>query len=322
MSECLYQKVDDFKKQVTEDLRSNSLAYYEIGIGIFHKSRMKNKGEFQPAIGNLAISVELLLKSVIAHKAIKMLYQCLSHEAQLLLCYPESLPENYKSDFLLNELKNFRSKFKTIQIDEAVSLFCFFYPELKKEYKQFFSLLTSIRNISVHASVQNHQWYKLEHTAFFSTKLFQAVEELNIFSSISFYISKETEDFLLHYEDGKVTKVRDALKKATEVTEKGDLSEPSYSTDDWNEMNQTCPICNRNGIYIGETEEDGDGDEENGMPLTFQCESYFCKACGLKLEDYKELKLANMETSVDRSDEINQWLIDGHDFDTYYDDIR
>lgn len=307
----MYQKeVESLKNQVSRDLRASSRSYYKIGIDAFHESRMKSWVDFQPAIGNLAISVELLLKSVIAEKAIKMLYSNLPDEAQLLLCYPESLSKEHNSTSYLNDLKNF--SFKAIKIDKAISLFYHFFPEKKQEYKQFFSSLSSIRNISVHASVPHFQRYELDRIAYFSTKLFSTIVELEAFKYFPLSIEKKTENFLKYYEDEKVKKVKSALDKAREIVKEGKLSEPSDYSEDWEMMHQCCPICDNNGIYTGETKEDSD---EDGIALIFQCESFSCEACGLELEDYEELELANLETALDRQNDVEQWVHDG-----YYDE--
>lgn len=303
---CLYRKeVDRLKNQVSGDLRSSAKSYYKIGIDVFHESRLKSWVDFQPAIGNLSISIELLLKAVVAEKALAMLYSGLPDEAQLLLCYPDSLTKDHNSASYLSDLKNF--SFKAIELDKSISLFYHFYPELKQEYKNLFSSLSGIRNISVHASVPGFQRYELESIAYYSTKLFQAIIELKVFKYFIHPIEKKTENFLKYYEDEKVKKVKSALESARKKVKSGKLEEPKYYHDDWEIISQECPICGQNGTYSGETEETSDNE---GMYLTFQCESFSCEACGLELEDYEELQLAGMETSLDRSSEVDQWRED------------
>lgn len=310
---CLYQiHVDNLRDQVSRDLRSSARSYYTIGIDVFHESRMRSWIDFQPAIGNLAISVELLLKAVIAKKTIKMLYSNLPDEAQLLLCYPESLSKEHNSTSYLNDLKNF--SFKAIEIDKAISLFYHFYPEVKKEYKQFFSSLSAVRNISVHASVPDFQKYELERVAYFSTKLFSTISNLKIFKEFSLQIDRKTENFLKYYEDEKVKKVKVALDRARDVVKRGKVAEPIYYSEDWEMMHHTCPICDNTGVYSGETE---DSSDEDGITLTFQCVSFSCEACGLELEDYEELELAGMETAIDRDGDVEQWAHD-HGYDDHY----
>ena len=69
-------------------------------------------------------------------------------------------------------------------------------------------------------------------------------------------------------------------------------------------MSQECPICGSSGTLVGETDESSD---ENGITLTFECDAFSCEACGLELEDYEELTLANIDTSIDRDNDVDKW---------------
>jgi len=294
--------VDKLVDEVAIDLKSSAQSYYNIGINVFNESRLKTWIAFQPAIGNLAISVEFLLKAIVAQKAIRMLYSNLTDEAQLLLCYPESLSNQHNLKSNLGDLKNF--SFKAIELDKAVSLFYHFYPNLKQEYKQFFSSLAPIRNISVHASIPDFQRYELDRIAYFSTKLFTEVCELKVLKYFHFQPHKKTENFMKFYEDEKVKKVKTALENARQIVKSGSLKEANYYSEDWETMHGQCPICENTATYYGEIEETQDSD---GLHLTFLSESFSCEACGLELEDYEELELAGMETSIDRDYDVDQW---------------
>jgi len=310
----VYQKeVDNLRDEVARDLRFSATSYYTIGIHVFHESRLKGWVDFQPSIGNLAISVELILKAVVAKKALRMLYSNLPDEAQLLLSYPESLTKEHNSISHLSDMKSF--SFKAIELEKAVSLFYFFYPDLKPEFRQFFTILSTIRNVSVHASVPDFQRYELDRIAYFSTRLFLKISELKVFSYFSFNVEKKTENFMKFYEDEKVKKVKTELDKARAVVKKGKLSNPSYYSDNWESMETQCPICENTALYYGETEETSD---EDGIQITFQCERFSCEACGLELEDYEELELAGMEITLERENDVDQWIEDHH----YYDDDR
>jgi len=299
----LYRKeVDRLKNQIAGDLRSSARSYHNIGFDVFHESRMKRWVDFQPAIGNLCISVELLLKAVVAEKALAMLYSGLPDEVKLLLCYPESLTKDHNSASYISDLKSF--SYKAIELDKSISLFHHFYPELKQEFKSLFSSLAAIRNISVHASVPDFQKYELESIAYHSTKLFQKIAELKIFKFFVHQIDKKTENFIKYYEEEKVKKVKSALENSRKKVKSGKIEEQSFCSNDWETMSLECPICWKDGTCSGETEETSDND---GRYLTFQCESFSCEACGLELEDFEELQLAGLETSIDRTDEVDQW---------------
>lgn len=297
------KEVEKATDQISSNLRSSSLAYYKIGINAFLESREKSWIDFQPAIGNLAISIELILKAIIAQKAIKMLYPNLPGEAQLLLCYPESLTEKHNAKSFLNDLKSF--SYKSIEIDKAITLFYHFYPDLKQEFHHFFSSLSTVRNISVHASLPDFQKYELERIAYYSTKLLLTINSLEIFQYFSFRSDRKVENFLTFYKDELIKKVKKSLEEAQRAVKSKDLKPVEYEVESWKDINQTCPICGLNGVSRGTTEENSD---EDGIYLTFFCEEFSCNSCGLVLDDYEEMELAGMETSVDRESDIDQWI--------------
>lgn len=309
----LKKEVEKLKDEISIDLKRSAQSYYTIGIDAFHRSRLKSWVDFQPAIGNLAISVELLLKAIIAYKAIRMLFSDLSDEAQLLLSYPETLSKEHNSKSFLNDLKNF--SYQAIKLDKSIALFYLFFPELKQEFKQFFSSLASVRNISVHASIPDFQKYELDRIAYFSTKLFIAVTEIKALKYYHFKPSANTESFLKSYQDEKIKKVKNALENAKEQVKKGKLGKEVYYSDDWESMDINCPICGDIANVHGETEEETDSD---GIHLTFLCESFSCITCGLELEDYEELELAGMDTTLERNEDIEKWADDHGYYD--YDD--
>ncbi len=296
------KEVERLISEVVYDLRSCSQSYYDIGINIFHESRLKGWIDFQPAIGNLSIAVEILLKALIAQKSISLLYSNLPDEAILLLCYPESLSNSHNSKGFINDLKNFT--YKTIELDKAISLFYHFFPSYKQEYRQFLSSLSVIRNISVHASVPDFQRYELDRIAYFSTKLFTLIYDQKVFEHYSFKQLDKTEKFMQTYEDDKVKKVKDAISNARQNVKNGNLNETDYFLDNWQSMLGSCPICGGDAIYYGETEEEID---HEGLHLSFLCDSLSCGSCGLELEDFEELEWAGVETTLDRSEDADEW---------------
>lgn len=304
----LKKSVDELIDDISTNLRNSSISYYKIGIEIFHETRKSSWRDFQPAIGNLSIATELLLKAVIAKKAFKMLYSNLPDEAQLLICYPNSLTSEHNFQSYFIDLKSF--SFKTIELDKCVSLFNHFFPESKQEFKQFFSSLSSIRNVSVHASVPNFQRYELERIAYFSTKLYEFIHDKNTFKYAHFKVSENTQNFLKNYQDEKIKKVKASLDNARERVKKGIASDHIHYGAGWDEFECYCPICNQPALYYGETEEYID----DAIHLNFLCDSFHCESCGLKLDDYEELTLASFDTSIDRDFEVDKWAFE-HDYE-------
>ena len=307
----MYKKeVESLIQEISNDLQSCAVSYYNIGIERFHESRSKTWIDFQPAIGNLAISVELLLKSIVAKKAICHLYSNIPEEAKLLLSYPECLPKDHNPRVYIGDLKGF--VYKTIEIDKCISLFKLFFVDVKHEYKQFFASLSVIRNISVHASIPGFQRYELERLAYFSTKLFLFVAEAKIHKYFFFKTDKNTDNFLKYYEDEKV---KYAIEQAKEKVKSGKIDEVFIYDDDWDSMITTCPVCENEALLFGETEEQKDYD---GINLVFHCDSFECRTCGLELDDFDELDLAGIETTQDRDSDLERWI--DENIDPYYDD--
>jgi hypothetical protein len=84
----------------------------------------------------------------------------------------------------------------------------------------------------------------------------------------------------------------------------GKLKEANLCSEDWESMHGPCPICDNTATYFGETEETHDSD---GLHLSFESETFRCEACGLEFEDFEELRLAGMKTSIDRDQDVDQW---------------
>ena len=303
-------QVDRLTKEVSGLLKSSARSYYELGIELFHEAHLKNWTDFQPAIGNLAISVELLLKSVVAAKAFRYLYTNLPSEAEILLCYPASLTDEHKPHVFIREMKDFA--YKTIETKGAAALFSKFFPEIKQEYKRFFDSLPSIRNVSVHAAIPDFQRYELERIAYYSTKLFKFVIEAKVHSHLRITENKRTDNFIDFYVDAEINRVREKIKEAQiEAKSSNFLAQPAYSSG-WDSMAVPCPVCEENGSASGETTSEFDND---GLNLNFECYEFQCHSCGLYLDSFDEMNLANMETVVDRSEDAELYFYEFHSYE-------
>lgn len=306
------EEIDALADDLSIDLRYSAHTYYKIGIDVFHKTKGDDWVDFQPAIGNLSIAVEILLKAIVAKKAVNMLFTNVPTEVSLLLTYPESLVESNNLRGLFSEVRKF--SYKIIELNNAIGLFNLFFPNLKNEYKQFFTALKPIRNASVHSSVPEFKKYEVERIAYWATKLFMQIHEFQILKHSHFFLDGQTENFLKHYEESLVKKVKKTLENAREKVKNGKIDEANYGPEDWASMHATCPICNNTATVYGDTE---DHDTPDGVKLTFLCECFMCGACGLELYGFEELELAGIETSIDRSDDTDEWHRD-YDYESIY----
>ena len=79
-----------FRNEIKNKLAETASGYLKIGVERFHNTISQNYESFQPALGNLSISIELMLKTLIAEKAFSFLYTNLPLELQVKLNYQTS----------------------------------------------------------------------------------------------------------------------------------------------------------------------------------------------------------------------------------------
>ena len=293
--------ISELKQEITGSLKNSSKSYYSVGINLFHSLRTKTYLEFQPAVGNLCIAVELLLKAIVAQKAFRYLYTNIPIEVQLMLTNPEALDNSFNPRKFSADLKTF--KYNTIELHQAISLFYQFYPQKKQEYKPYFSLLSFVRNVSVHGALPPFQRYELDRIAYISTKIFAFASESKIFDYFYVLFDEKTKQFMKAYDAERIERVKKAIEDAKSKSKKIDhYGSFILSSDELEYMVIQCPICGSDAFINGYTDEDTD--PEHGIFLTFFADSFQCEECGLKLLDSKELELAGIETVYDRTDEI------------------
>lgn len=307
-------EVEKLKSTISWQLQTSAFSYYKIGMDAFHQSK-DDWSTFQPAIGILSISIELILKAMICKKSIGMLYSNLTEEAKMLLCYPDAFTGEHDLQRCLMDIKS--SRYKSIELSKAISLSYNIFPSLKQNYRFFLKFLSEIRNNSVHLTVPNFQRYQLERIAYYTTKLFITIDKLNLFNSYHFFHpSEKTKVFLDSYKESKIRKVEQSISSAKEKIKKGDIGEQGCDEgvfpEKWQIMCGECPVCGLTAKFFGDT---SDILYKNFLPpdLIFSCESFECEACGLILDDLEEIKLAGLETEFNRSDEAEEWAYDFYD---------
>ena len=132
--------------------------------------------------------------------------------------------------------------------------------------------------------------------------------------------NKRNDYFLKNFNEELHKKVHKAIETAKIKAKK--IETPStWEAEDWETYPIECPVCGSDGILYGETEEEFEGDEESGVDhgLIFNGESFECQDCGLKLGDYDEMRIAGIDSSPDRSGEMDKWAEENYmDHDDYY----
>lgn len=235
------QDFQTLQEEIAWNLEKAALSYFEVGLELFHKVQNTTWQNFQPAIGNICIAVELLLKWYIAKKSIIEVFKNLPMEARLLLSMTIQNNDPIKYRQFAIDLRTFY--YKTIEIDECIGIFYLFYPDKKQLFKPHLSLLSNIRNICVHAAIPTFQRYDLQRTAYLSIKLFDLIHP-DVRKGVFFrQLKKKNDNFIREFDDQRVLlfekKIREAKEKSKKITQLPAISISS----EWEEYIEPCPIC-------------------------------------------------------------------------------
>jgi hypothetical protein len=303
-------------KQYAESLRedfqlqliSSAIGYLDIGLMLF-QDQLESPDEFNPQIplGNVAISIELMLKSFVASKSLLLLFKGLSLESRVLLTCPESLPQNFRWRVADLDLRNATDKM--IDLGESISFFLMFFPDLKQPLKSHFDFLASARNASVHSILPSFQKYELERAAYLALKIYETLRSAGV---IDYDRKKEFDvNFLSSFQASTVERVQAKLKTAKDNAKRLsneyvliDLkSLPSINAlDYWSRFVIDCPICGNDALLEGYTAFTAKDDSE-GSVLSFLADRFKCDVCQLKLDDYDELRLTGIAQRYERDDD-------------------
>ena len=119
------------QRQLANAFEKAALGYLILGLrNFFSEQKQPSYVGHQATIGNLAIAVELMLKSYIVRKNLLLLFKNLPVEVRVLMTNPESLPDSFNWQSLEIELR--AASYQTIGLDECISLFYLFFPEQKR----------------------------------------------------------------------------------------------------------------------------------------------------------------------------------------------
>jgi len=308
-------------KKIQNDI-ANALLWAATGYARAGLALSRGTKEFgrnpQAAIGNLGIAIELLLKSLIAKRSLQLLFKDLPLELRCALAAPEAMPTTFRSTPYEIELK--ASTFKSIELDEAIAIFCTFYPDFKKRFGSHLRFLSRHRNICVHAVHPDCREYEVDRTVFLFLSLIGHMRRQNPDLAKRILLKEDDKNkmFLAKFDEERLNrvheKVENARTKAKKITER-----VSIDPEEWHWYPIPCPVCGSDGILSGETIAKPEYDEDGpcGVNLTFMGETFGCEFCGLVLDDYEEMSIAGIDPEVDRSDESDQWQKE-HYADNYY----
>ena len=200
---------DTIQGEISSQLEAAGIAYLKIGLATFHQSKSASWVSYQPAVGNLCIAVELLLKTLIARKAFRYLFTDLPLEAQIYLSHPETVPDATAFRRYAIDLKGF--KYKAPELDTCISVFYTIHPDAKPDFRPYLSLLSRVRNRSVHTALQAFEKYDLYRVAHVSLKLLQFLEEAGLVDKWAYLLTSDDKQFLAEYDAERVERVGKAI---------------------------------------------------------------------------------------------------------------
>lgn len=313
----------EIQSSYQSQLSEASLDYLTTGLALFHKHRKAaDCTNPQAALGNLAISVELMLKAFIASKHITLLFKSLPLEARVLMTCPESLPVDFNWHPFDIDIRSASAQYKTIELDECISLFFIFFPDLKQSLQSHLRLLSIYRNTSIHLLLPSFHKYELDRVAYVALRVYDTLEAAK---GLRFHYvhSEEDKGFLTTFQEERVERVNREIKSAKDRSKRltGRKSHILLTEVDWESFVISCPVCGNDAFLDGDTElkyRSPDGEEI----LEFLPSSFCCNECGLTLDDFDELQLAGIPTRFDRSDEMDEYVreIQADYWEDYYRD--
>lgn len=297
---------ESIKEYLFYELAKNARGYLESGLGMFHEERKSSYASIQPAVGNLGIAVELMLKTFIVNKNPLLLFRELPVELRALFSSPNGIPKSFNWRQYDIDIRSFA--FKTIELDEAISIFYVYFPKHKQILQPYFRFLSRTRNLSVHASLPSFQKYDLEKIAYLSLRVLEILEDAKAFKYYGYLLTKKDKEFIKSFDAERIERVRKKVERAKEKSKKLEHGTAMTIVDGWELFTTDCPICNSEGVLSGCTEISAEMDETPA--LDFFADSFECSECGLTLDDVKELELAGMDIVYDRSFDLEDWCRD------------
>ncbi|MGN7761631.1 hypothetical protein [Paenibacillus sp. 22594] len=309
-------------EEIQEELKKSAYEYYSVGIRLYKDyledetslylfGRKKNE---QVIIGNLCISIELMLKAIIAQEAFIFLYSGLPDEIAMALTYPDKV----KAYNFASELTSFK-KPKSIEFNEAITRFYKLYPERKKEFSGYLDNISDIRNNSVHTYLPKYYKHQLDRIVYTTIKVHDFCCEIKMYFDQILGKDNFEMKFMEEYKKSRVEEYEKKIGDAKNKTKSTGLDAQNNSifSDEWNKIQETCPICKSKAILHGETvflqEEELIEDLWDNSKimileyLKFNPASFECSVCGLLLEDIIELEFASLDVAIDRSELMEDW---------------
>lgn len=304
MSTKLPRDLRQLKFEIETNLATSAKAYYRIGIAEYLNAESRMWETYQAAVGNLAIAIELMLKAFVARNCFRKLYAGLPDELDIYLLQTETPPPSVSLRPFEDALRSFEQK--TIDLNQAISIYEIYFPEKKADLHSYFTFLAATRNTSVHAALPDFQRYDLARVSYLAINLIKHLEKEKVLSEPVELVSK-TKDILRLFDHERVGRVTKKVKEARQVARKltGKRNAIFVNPADFEELVLPCPICSTEIVTSGYTEDKIVSEDD--ASLTYFLNGFHCTECGLEIDDPRDLRLAGLSETYNRTDQWDEW---------------
>ena len=308
-------QLESVQEDIQQQLMESAADYANAGLDMYFRGGSQ-KIPSQSIIGNMAIAIELLLKSIIARISLLLLYTNLPLDVRCALSAPKDHPRRFTEARYVIDLKS--AHHRSLTLKDTITCYGFFYPEFKNSLSAHFSFLSQNRNASIHSVTPSFRVYEVERTIFLFLSIVEQLkkEDTNNAAYRHLRNKKSCNLFLTKFDGDRIARVHKKIEAATKRARRTDQFFFA-SPEGWSESCEVCPVCDTEALICGETQENYEEDDDSSasLVLTFVAETFECPGCGLKLEDYDELKIAGIDPITDRSDEVDSWMEDHYQDD-------
>jgi len=298
------------QEKIQRELARSGIGYLKAGLELFYRERNSTSPLIEPAIGNLAVAIELMIKAFLAKNNLILLFRDLPLELRILFTCPEKMStDTLNLRHYDTELRSFT--YKTFELNELISSFLILFPEHRQVLRPYFRLLSRCRNASIHLSLPSFQRYELERTAYLALYVYQILTDKEFSLYFYYHLTEQDKHFLSEYNEERIERVRRKIEEAKEKAKKIEAKNIWVSVDGWDAYETECAICGCGGMLTGETQVEADIDEDGTANpyLVFLADTFKCDGCGISLDDVEELQLAGMRISYDRSEsDMDKWV--------------
>ncbi len=297
--------IKQIQKGIQNDLAKAATGYLKLGLSHYHEKRSYFEFYPQVLVGNLAIAVELMLKSFIAGLSLDLLYTGLPLELRSALAAPSNLPSDFR--FRPYEIELSGTTYRMLDLSQCISIFGTYFRKDKKQLGSHLKFLRECRNASVHGVLPSFQKYELDRSVYLSLRLHEILKQAKALGFFSYSLTPEDKQFLKEFDDQRIIRVQNSLAQAREKA-KSVEGTTLVGVNGWESFTTSCPACGCEGVLSGDTDVDPPADSDDHPHLTFFAYSFECEDCGLTLRDTQELELAGMKVVYDRDTELPEWF--------------